>query len=683
MVNGCINGVLDETKYSSPVPMVGLYITAGSVVCMLLMLFDIISAFRHKKVRWMPCRLFSLNSLTLTLLSICSKIPLDLTTPMPGVYDQLAKLTGTTIICVSMGFFCPSLGDQSDSEILTNIIALAILIITVVVNICIQISTGVIYLFIKEHIILMGCMCVLLHLLWGLSRDINKGNDIYLDFRKSLMVKGQGSLLQRLKLCYIYGFNTNPQVRASRASTHDYIVICCLTSFGVLVQAAVRSLIMKQHKSCRGNSDYDWSMWMIVMFQILAILLGIFAISFRWFNFLHEHEDLNNKGYKYEDFIIDGNPILGANSWNTFCSHFQAFVTTILYSPLMAVWVLLYHLTLFCRCCLCCCRWVCCTFCSDTQDENAILTEYKDLVDGDGRQMKKWIVHKALNDMNRWMDGSRKRSVENLSKILSRTDPSLELCTNRTLKDLYPDEMGLEVSSLPMVLLVKIAEILLPSNLSKALEYSFGEAYEIVDFVETRINLTTFKTKMKKKLTKAVVLGDGFGDLLPKIIEKYGIEFQSQSELNRARIILRELKSTLPPDFLAKEVGVITDVIIRQDHQTVHDLYAYMEQMFVDMLHLFLVQFPIVIYKEVTESSGEEFEKRVACALKLLWKIEALENQVAWLFPNVGGFSSLITPTVPASLTDPSDDFSSVGIDIPLTLEGIVIQAPETQTISS
>ncbi|KAL5716141.1 hypothetical protein ACHQM5_017870 [Ranunculus cassubicifolius] len=197
MGKGCINGVLDDTRYSSPVPYIGLYIAAGSAVCMLFMLLDIISAFRQQKQRWIPCRLYSLNSVTLTILSICVKIPVDLTTEMPGVYDQLAKLTGTTLICISMGFFNLSVGDNSDSESVTNMAALAILVITVIVNICIQISTGVIYLFISEHIIVMCCMLLSLFLLWFSTMGINRSKDVFLEFNKNLLSKGEGSILHR------------------------------------------------------------------------------------------------------------------------------------------------------------------------------------------------------------------------------------------------------------------------------------------------------------------------------------------------------------------------------------------------------------------------------------------------------------------------------------------------------
>ncbi|KAK9138667.1 hypothetical protein Sjap_009261 [Stephania japonica] len=71
---GCVNGTLDEANYSSPMPMIGLYVAAATLVCLLFMLFDILAGFREKK-RWIPCRFFPLNSVTLTLLAIATKLP--------------------------------------------------------------------------------------------------------------------------------------------------------------------------------------------------------------------------------------------------------------------------------------------------------------------------------------------------------------------------------------------------------------------------------------------------------------------------------------------------------------------------------------------------------------------------------------------------------------------------------
>ncbi|KAK9086556.1 hypothetical protein Syun_028950 [Stephania yunnanensis] len=86
-----------DSRSSSPIPLIGLYIAGATAVCFLLMLCDIISSFRHK-TRYVPCKWFALNSATLTLLAIASKLPVDLTTFMPSAGDQLSKLTGTTML---------------------------------------------------------------------------------------------------------------------------------------------------------------------------------------------------------------------------------------------------------------------------------------------------------------------------------------------------------------------------------------------------------------------------------------------------------------------------------------------------------------------------------------------------------------------------------------------------------
>ncbi|KAK9159820.1 hypothetical protein Syun_006161 [Stephania yunnanensis] len=115
----CANGELDTSNYSSPMPAIGLYIVGSTLVCLLLILLDIYAGFRNRK-RWLPCRFFSLNSVTLTLFGVATKLPVDLTTSMPSAQDQLSKLTGTTFICISMGFLMPSIGVTTQSECLSN-----------------------------------------------------------------------------------------------------------------------------------------------------------------------------------------------------------------------------------------------------------------------------------------------------------------------------------------------------------------------------------------------------------------------------------------------------------------------------------------------------------------------------------------------------------------------------------
>ncbi|KAK9081238.1 hypothetical protein Syun_030601 [Stephania yunnanensis] len=98
----------NDSNFSSPMPAVGLDIAGATLVCLVLILSDIFIALRQRKP-WIPCRFFGLNSFTLTILSVATKLPVDLTTSMPSAYDQLSKLCGGALICISIGIFGTSI----------------------------------------------------------------------------------------------------------------------------------------------------------------------------------------------------------------------------------------------------------------------------------------------------------------------------------------------------------------------------------------------------------------------------------------------------------------------------------------------------------------------------------------------------------------------------------------------
>ncbi|KAJ0491428.1 hypothetical protein HanIR_Chr12g0563701 [Helianthus annuus] len=72
------------------------------------------------------------------------KLPVDLSGSMPGVVDQVAKLGSMAFMCTMMANLFPCLATMDNNELLTNITALGVLVITLVVNVCIQIQTGVV-----------------------------------------------------------------------------------------------------------------------------------------------------------------------------------------------------------------------------------------------------------------------------------------------------------------------------------------------------------------------------------------------------------------------------------------------------------------------------------------------------------------------------------------------------------
>ncbi|KAM1145864.1 hypothetical protein FF1_037811 [Malus domestica] len=123
---------------------------------------DVIHGFRHWKL-WFPCKFFSINATSLTMIGVAIKLSVDLNTPMPGHQDQLAKLSSSVLICTVMGNTMPSLGVMKNTEIMMNAIAFKILVITVIVNICIQLATGAIFVFCMEHAFIMLVLFIMMN----------------------------------------------------------------------------------------------------------------------------------------------------------------------------------------------------------------------------------------------------------------------------------------------------------------------------------------------------------------------------------------------------------------------------------------------------------------------------------------------------------------------------------------
>ncbi|CAI9777572.1 unnamed protein product [Fraxinus pennsylvanica] len=100
-------------------------------------------SLRHKRL-WFPCRYSALNAASLTALGIAVKFSMDLTTLMPGTYDQAAKRHSALFLCFSTAHFMPSLGSMSDRVIIVNLTTMGFFIVMLDVDVIIQVLTGVI-----------------------------------------------------------------------------------------------------------------------------------------------------------------------------------------------------------------------------------------------------------------------------------------------------------------------------------------------------------------------------------------------------------------------------------------------------------------------------------------------------------------------------------------------------------
>ncbi|KAH7836919.1 hypothetical protein Vadar_007375 [Vaccinium darrowii] len=130
----------EQRQYDSPMLWIGIYIAAASLVCSVAMAGDVIHGIHRKKL-WFPCKFFTVNAASLTVLAVATKLPVDLTTRMQeDVIDT--KLISTVFLITIMGNFLTSFSSMDSNAILVNIVALGILVITIAVNECIQIVTG-------------------------------------------------------------------------------------------------------------------------------------------------------------------------------------------------------------------------------------------------------------------------------------------------------------------------------------------------------------------------------------------------------------------------------------------------------------------------------------------------------------------------------------------------------------
>ncbi|KAL6556907.1 hypothetical protein OROHE_006783 [Orobanche hederae] len=294
---GCTaGGTLDDSKFDEPMPWIGMYVVAASAVCAIGMALDAIHGFRCRKL-WFPSKFFALNATTLTLIGVAVKLSVDLNTSMPRLHDQLAKLSSTTFICTAIGNSMPSLGTMENKELMMNVVALGILVITIIVNVCIQLGTGVIYVFWIEQVVIMLLMVVLFAIFVSSSLAIPTTKyyfDLKYNKKYELAMKecdrncSASSVSRRLRddlmRYWMMAHTCNPQFVVGRLATCTASGAFCLISAVTLVEAMLRSYFMPWcFTFCKGESDYKWSAMLILVTQAAAVTIGTIAPASRWF----------------------------------------------------------------------------------------------------------------------------------------------------------------------------------------------------------------------------------------------------------------------------------------------------------------------------------------------------------------------------------------------------------------
>nr|XP_043616671.1 uncharacterized protein LOC122588591 [Erigeron canadensis] len=246
-----------------------------------------------------PCKYFTLNAASLSVIAVAMKLPMDLNNPMSGFADRAAKVVSMGFMITMMANLLPSLASMDGKELVTNIIALGVLVITMVVNVCIQIHTGVVGL---QFFPLMANIDVFMLLLMLMiytssaltilkSKQILESkyqyshekalNELAEQQPGRLTVK---NLKQHVTNHWIMAETGSPQFMVVCSATNSAAGVICTISTVLYVSVVVIILIFNSQQliwDC--VSDYKWSTSVILLMQFLGILTGSIAPISRCF----------------------------------------------------------------------------------------------------------------------------------------------------------------------------------------------------------------------------------------------------------------------------------------------------------------------------------------------------------------------------------------------------------------
>ncbi|KAH6809464.1 hypothetical protein C2S51_027247 [Perilla frutescens var. frutescens] len=285
-------------QLEAPVPWIGLYAAAASTICTLAMAADILCGFRSTKY-WFPSKYFSLNATSLTLLAVAMKLPMDLTTKMYSATDRLAKVSSIAFMAITTANFLTSLGSMDDKSLLMNVVALGILVITIVGNVCIQIIQMRSFLNSRralwEESLAMASMLLLLFMFISSALTIMSTKQqlktMYHDRHKSAKNEGQLVDMRRattkklrvfIRKYWVMAETSSPQFVIARSVTSTVSGIVTLLVAIILVEAEIR-IAIKEGIFDQTYSSYKKSTRGILLSQTIGVIVGAIAPISRWF----------------------------------------------------------------------------------------------------------------------------------------------------------------------------------------------------------------------------------------------------------------------------------------------------------------------------------------------------------------------------------------------------------------
>ncbi|PWA78888.1 hypothetical protein CTI12_AA177050 [Artemisia annua] len=286
-----VDDIEAHEEYSKPMVLIGIYIAIASLFCIVSMVADLFHGFQKRKI-WFPCKFFSLNAASITVIAVAMKLPVDLSSPMPGALDQATKLGSMAFMCTLMANLMHSLASMDNKSLFANFIGLVILVITMIVNICIEINTGVIghrdksYLFAEVAYIYVAVMLLLLIILTSSVIAIPPLKQI-LEMKYRVLSKTTlndqhttlENLRQYVRKYWVMVETSSPQF----VMAHNPLSFACgiIFVFTAVLNLYVLLTILGHSAYLDCDSDYEWSMLAIHITQFNGVVVRSITPLFR------------------------------------------------------------------------------------------------------------------------------------------------------------------------------------------------------------------------------------------------------------------------------------------------------------------------------------------------------------------------------------------------------------------
>ncbi|KAK9116318.1 hypothetical protein Sjap_015265 [Stephania japonica] len=261
---------------------------------------------------------------------------------------------------------------------------------------------------------------------------------------------------------------------------------------------------------CSVSSDYEWSLWIILGNQIATIFVGSVGTSFFRLVTLVHRMKLDSLGLSWadKDAEIDENPLLVGCTKDDLI----AVVMRLMYLVIACIHLLIVVPSFVIGTTLLACFG---SFCKSKEKNIDEIREFSHLIHEDEQGLDEWTLRKSVNEMRKRMELYRNNApMHSMKGLLSKCFLLEELVINQ-LKDFANRNKAYEVSSLSLVLVARIATVCKDYSLRGSLRIVLSEIFEVIHFVERKMNSTSFENKNKSKFAKAALKGPSFrGDLL-------------------------------------------------------------------------------------------------------------------------------------------------------------------------